>query len=620
MPRITTLVVLVTSLTTFLVLIGTGSGQSQLNYSREFVEKKWIDNAPISTQMNLSNYSLDVILDTEAHNLHGKMLFDYVNNEKVVLDTLYFHLYANASEEENKPGYTLINEVKTADKEQDILYTFGFQLLNVTLPQPIQPNDSISLWIDFETVITNNQSYRLNYFKDPEISHVISLCNFYPILAVFDEKDGWNLEPIYFVGDPFYSDLANYYINITLPSEYMVASSGQLIDQVTVVNQIRYSYQLLSARDFTFALCPDYIRETGSYGGTSIYVYYLPVDSGNWSGSAVDYAKYSLSLFTDLYGPYPYPTYSVASTFGDYGGMEWPGLVYIQSGYQYTEMVIVHETAHQWFYNIVGNDQIDEGFLDEMTVVYSSWYYYEERYDYKEFYPYYAVRAAEKNDPEEFPEGLVVNRSINEIIDTNLDEQYYWETAYRKGPVILHLLRTYIGDENFFNALGDYYTSNYFQIATFRDLIESFNKIVDINWFLPWFNEEFLPDVEILSAEVWRLNDNSGEYKFSLKLRQNGDSYPAKIPFQFNFRDGTKSLIWIWCNSTETTTFTKIFEKQPTSIEVDVTSGYLYTLQLLNMDSFPIENKFTETINFSFPLLFLMLIAFLMRRKRRKYP
>lgn len=620
MLRLFTLIVLITSFTTLLVLTGTGSVQSQLNHRQKNIDKKWTGDSLISTQMNLSNYSLNLVLDTEVHYLHGKLLFDYVNNEKVAIDTLYFHLYANASEEENKPGYTLINEVKTADKNQDILYTFGFQLLNVTLPRSILPNESFSLWIDFETAITNNQSYRLNYFYDSKISHVISLCNFYPILAVFDEKDGWNLEPIYFIGDPFYSDLANYFINITLSSEYKVASSGQLIDQTTIVNQIRYSYQLLNARDFTFALCPDYIKETSSFGNTSINVYYLPMDSGNWSGSAIDYAKYSLSLFTDLYGPYPYPTYSVASTFGNYGGMEWPGLVYIQSGYQYTEMTIVHETAHQWFYNVVGNDQIDEGFLDEMTVVYSSWYYYEERYDYKEFYPSYAMRAAEMNDPEEFPEGLVVNRSINEIIDTDLDEQYYWETAYRKGPAILHLLRTYIGDENFFKALRDYYNSNYFQIATFRDLIESFNKYVDINWFLPWFNEGFLPDVQILSAELWRQNDANGGYKFSLKLRQKGDSYPAKIPFQLNFRDGTKSIIWIWCNSTEITTYTKIFEIQPTTIEVDITSGYLYTLQLLNMDSIPIENKFTETTNFGFPVLFLILLAFLMRRKRRKYP
>ena len=75
-------------------------------------------------------------------------------------------------------------------------------------------------------------------------------------------------------------------------------------------------------------------------------------------------------------------SFSIATTFGFYGGMEWPGLVYIQSGYFWWETGIAHEIAHQWFYAVVGNDQIDEGFLDEGIVCYSHWYYFEERYSF----------------------------------------------------------------------------------------------------------------------------------------------------------------------------------------------------------------------------------------------
>ncbi|MHA2245715.1 MAG: M1 family metallopeptidase [Candidatus Hodarchaeales archaeon] len=581
-------------------------------------------NPLVSEQSALSNYSLDLLLNTETNYLHGNLSFDYLNKESIDIDTLFFHLYPNASENEDIPGFTFINDVKTADK-QDLAYEFGYQLLNVSLPQPIPPNDSFSLWIDFETAITSNQSYRLNYFddpEDPEISHVISLCNFYPILAVFDE-DGWNLEPLYFVGDPFYSDLANYYVNIAVLNNYKIASSGQLISQTSVSkSHVSYQYQLFSARDFAFALSPDYIVETGLFDNTAINIYFLPDNVGNWSNSALFYAKYALSLFSDLYGPYPYPTYAVASTYGFYGGMEWPGLVYIQSGYQYTEMSIAHETAHQWFYGVVGNDQIDEGFLDEGLVCYNHWYYFEHRYGYQGFFTDNVMRTAENNNPAMFPEGLIINRSINDIVKEDLDPAYYWEAAYHKAPAVFHLLRTYIGDEAFFNALQLYYTTSKFQMATFTDLTDCFNYYIDINWFLPWFNEGFLPEIQLLSAEVIQNNDTELGYKLILKLKQNSpSSYPAKIPLRINFKDSSSVIIWTWCNNSNIVTFQQNFDALPRTIEADPNSGYLYTLDLLTMKPLEIETKFDETTglkaDFFYPIVVLIVSTAVFKRKSR---
>lgn len=602
------------------ISIGEGDNQQKTLLENIMVEKKGI-NPLVSEQPAISNYSLDLLLNTESNYLYGNLTFDYINKDNIDIETLYFHLYPNASEYEDIPGFTLINDVKTANKQQDLTYEFGYQLLNVSLPQPIHPNDSFSIWIDFETAITNNQSYRLNYFD--ETSHVLSLCNFYPILAVYDEKDGWNLEPLYFIGDPFYSDLANYYVNLTVSNNYQIASSGQLISQTSVSkSHVCYHYQLLRARDFAFAICPDYIVETGLFDNTAVNIYYLPVDVGNWSNSALVHAKYALSLFSDLYGPYPYPTYAVASTYGFYGGMEWPGLVYIQSGYQYTETVIAHETAHQWFYGVVGNDQIDEGFLDEGLVCYNHWYYFEHRYDYQGFFTDHVMRTAENNSREFFPEGLIINRSINDIVKEDLDPMYYWEAAYHKAPAVFHLLRTYIGDDTFFNALQRYYTAFKFQMATFIDLIDCFNYYTDINWFLPWFNEGFLPEIQFLSAEVIQNNDAEMGYKLVLELKQIGQSsYPAKIPFRINFKDSSSTIIWIWCNNSKTVTFKQNFDAIPRTIEADLNSGYLYTLALLTMEPLEIETKFDETTgleaNFFYTVLVLAIAPVVYKRKNR---
>jgi hypothetical protein len=618
------LMIIVCGYSTTTIVMNSDFGSSVSNLDILNNQKMILDNHDISEASDqFSNYTLDLYLDTEHHYLSGNMIFDYINTENIPIDILYFHLYPNASEYEEIPGYMLINTIKTADKQQSITYDFGYQLLNVTLPKSVQPDETFSLWIEFETAITDNQSYRLTYADDPIKGHVIALCNFYPILAVYDEKDEWNLEPLYDVGDPFYSDLANYYVNLTIHNEYKVASSGQLVSQTAKNSLIEYEYQLLKARDFAFAISPDYTVKTGTYGNTKIYVYYVSYDFLNWTNS-VEQTKYSLELFTELFGPYPYPTISVAATHGDYSGMEWPGLVYIKIGNSYVETGIAHEVAHQWFYAVVGIDQIDEGFLDEGIVCYCHWYYFEERYNYYQaFSRDHLWRTAEKNNRTRFPEGLVINRSINDIISAGLDPYYYWEVAYHKAPSVYHLLRTYIGDENFFNSLQRFYTLFSFQTATFNDLIDCFNYYTDIEWFLPWFNEGFLPEINIKSVEREVAND---DYELFLTIQQTGSSsYKTKIPFLISFSSGSDSLIWVWCNNSDPVTIQQIFDKKPVTIEADPTSGYLYTLDFLTMEPISIQDlsstdQSTTTRasdGFLFPLVLSVLLLSVIIGKKR---
>ena len=68
--------------------------------------------------------------------------------------------------------------------------------------------------------------------------------------------------------------------------------------------------------------------------------------------------------------------------------MEYPHLVQIDETfyrtwelYPYLEMITVHETAHQWFYGLVGNDEVDEPWLDEALTEYMTMRYYGYRYD-----------------------------------------------------------------------------------------------------------------------------------------------------------------------------------------------------------------------------------------------
>ncbi len=135
------------------------------NYQSELIIGRIVES--MASPEVFTNYILDLVLDSSNHYLNGTLIVDYVNSENINIDMLYFHLHPNASVNEDIPGYLLINSVKTKDQLQDLDFAFGNQLLNLTLPQPVLPDETFSLWIEFETAITNNDSYRLNYNDDP---------------------------------------------------------------------------------------------------------------------------------------------------------------------------------------------------------------------------------------------------------------------------------------------------------------------------------------------------------------------------------------------------------------------------------------------------------------------
>ncbi len=84
-------------------------------------------------------------------------------------------------------------------------------------------------------------------------------------------------------------------------------------------------------------------------------------------------------------GAYPFSELDVVATPTSAGGIEYPGLVVIaDSLYKedttFREVVVAHEVAHQWWYSLVGNDQIDEPWLDEAFAQFTTALYYRDRY------------------------------------------------------------------------------------------------------------------------------------------------------------------------------------------------------------------------------------------------
>lgn len=461
-----------------------------------------IDTSMVTKDRDINEYIIRAELDPSHRKLSAYEEVSYVNNENVSLDKIYFHLYPNAFRKKDtapfifsdfssaypqgfSPGYTDIKNISVDNKKISFnLISVDNTILEVILPHTLMPGDKINFLIYFDIKIPP-ASERFGV-----LDNIFNLGNWYPIAAVYDTT-GWNLDPYYPVGDPFYSDVSNYNVRITVPEEYIIASTGNLKSEKITGNKKTYEFQESSVRDFALCISDKFVLEEKLVDGILLKCYFIK-DKNNF---AINAAEKSIKSFNRLFGKYPNETYSVVETNFP-SGMEYPGIVFIGSKYykekslvSYLEAIIVHETAHQWWYGAVGNDQIDESWLDESLATYSEVIYYFYNYDSakgKNYYQNYILDNYEKNQ---------IRGNIDKSILKPLSEFNNWNDygplVYNKGAMMIHSIRNQLGDEVFFKFLRNYYSNYKFKNASTSDFIDVLENTTNKQWdefFNKWLN------------------------------------------------------------------------------------------------------------------------------------
>ena len=125
-------------------------------------------------------------------------------------------------------------------------------------------------------------------------------------------------------------------------------------------------------RDFNIAASPGYRTKRGRSrdGRVRIVVHTRTIDANRLLGLA----RAELARFQKFTGvPYPYPIYRIAESGGGLA-MESPAMAWIPGFRSVADQafLVSHETAHMWFYAIVGNDQLTDSFADEALAEYLS--------------------------------------------------------------------------------------------------------------------------------------------------------------------------------------------------------------------------------------------------------
>lgn len=508
----------------------------------DYVAKELHEDQIFREENDFTNLSLSVKLDEALSVIEGDLTVVYVNNDPIAIDSIPFHLYPFGMQHENRQGEIIIFNVTATDFPSiNLLYDVlpDQQLMWVNLNSPLDANQSVSFRIAFNTTLPDGQDRANSYGFDSNQSRVYTCTAFYPIPCVYDEYDGWNIDEYLLVGDPFYFDMAYYDLVIEVPNNLIIVATGELLTSTNVGTSTIYHYNPhYPVREVVFSASRYFLIESEIINGVNVSCYYLPHSSSLWANKALDAAVNSLILFNDSFGAYPYSTFNVVEAYGFYGGMEYPCQVQISESivvqhpdnYEfYQEMVIAHETAHQWWCQLIGNDQIDWGHLDEGLTCWSTDYYFDYyNPDWLYFENYWALDIVrtyynDNNQPNK------INQSIYDFLGTNMSYRY---TAYTKSPLIMQKLRLTIGHDNFMAGLRHFFEKYKFKLARFPDLQKSFEIVTgqSLDWyFLPWFDNPYLPSyyyrnmnydpiTRTITVTIGDLNEDKNEYPYSQQL------------------------------------------------------------------------------------------------------
>jgi len=436
-------------------------------------------------------YRIRVSVDTSAAppRLYVTQDTHYTNRTQVPLDSIYYRLFPN------KPslGSALsFSETTVGGSMAELEFAAEGTAVEVSLPSPLQPGNSADVHMVYEVIMpeANVPGYGTFNYQDG----VLLLSNFYAMVAVYEEA-GWNLSLAPDYGDPTYAETSFFAVEITAPQGMQVIASGSTTG-TTDNEDGTCTWTCLSGpmRDFMVVIGDTFESSSSAVGYIRLRSYYLP-EHKEAGQEILNYARNCLRAYQQSFGAYPFAELDVVEAPIFAGGMEYPGLImvadnqYAQRG-EYFEFVCAHEVAHQWWYSMVGNDQVNVPWLDESLTNFSTVYYYEHTYDRHRadlvFDSFVASRYQRAKDAGR-------DDVVHQPVEGFAPEDYY-PIIYGKGAMFFYELREELGDAVFLEILRAYLKDRKYKLSTPDDLLRIAEQVSGQDLYE--FYEEW-----ILSAE-----------------------------------------------------------------------------------------------------------------------
>jgi hypothetical protein len=428
---------------------------------------------PVS-ELTRTHYTLAAFLDYDRHHITVFETLSYVNTTGAPLEQIMLVI-----EPEYRTSDFQLNSLKWQDGADVDRYTLEDGLLQVDLDRNLDSWEVLELEMAFEYTLPD-QPGSLGYSQ-----RQANLADWYAMAPPYSPGQGWMVFEPGDVGEHITYDMADYDVEIRpmgkVDNVVMAASAP-----ARKVGNI-YCYHRDNARNFSFSASPQYQLVYDAYGSTTILGYVFPehIQAGT---RAVSYVRESLEVFSELFGTNDMPSMTlVEAEFPD--GLEYDALFFLSQSYFANDnesaqnglcFLSVHETAHQWWYRSVANNQAMQPWLDEALSTYSEMLFYEQRY------PQLVAWWWDYRIIDYGPQGWV----DSSIYDFNEDRPYI-NAVYLRGARFLDELRARMGMSAFQQFLQDYAAQNA-------------NQITDEEIFFQLLSEHYPVDISDLTEQFFK--------------------------------------------------------------------------------------------------------------------
>jgi len=421
-------------------------------------------------------YQLITTFDYDRHFVSVDETITYPNQTGTRLESLTLAIAANLW-----PNCFHLLSITVDDIPVPDFVLNGHQL-DIPLPTPLEPasspkGDSVTeINLQFSLTLPyldQAHSYRARIFGYGDLQ--TNLTNWYPFVVPFIDSE-WVIREPWSHGEYLVYPLADFIVDLKFANPEntpIVAASG-----APEPNGEFTRYTLTASRAFALSASRDFEVMSVKVGDVKVSSYYFPIYKRASEGALIASSQ-AIEVFSKRFGPYPHKTLSlVVADFMD--SMEYSAL-YFNSRYFYDQFdgtaknyltfVAAHETAHQWWFEQVANDQALEPWLDESLCTYSEVIFYETKYpDLVPWWWSYRINFFE-------PSGY-----IDIPVYQGQNDDNYKHIVYFNGARFLQDLRELIGDEAFYAFLRDYFLQNRGKITTADDFFTALDAHTDVDY------------------------------------------------------------------------------------------------------------------------------------------
>lgn len=528
-----------------------------------------------------ADYKMNLTLDDAKQTIRGEEIITYTNNSPDVLEYLWLQLDQNIFKPDSDSKLIAVEKMEDFQSIKDVerkLMTFegGFNIemvatvngekmhyaINKTMmridpAKPLGPKQSISFKIKWWYNINDRMKFggRSGYeYFEKDNNYLYTIAQFFPRMCVYNDVEGWQNKQFLGKGE-FTLPFGDYEVSITVPSDHIVAGTGELQNgasvmtaeqkqrmekakssdtPVLIVTQAEaesaeknkasgtktWTFKAKNVRDFAFATSRKFMwdaQNTVVKGKNILCMSFYPKE-GNplWERYSTKLVAHTIQTYSKYTIDYPYPV--AISVHSNQIGMEYP-MICFNGGRPnedgtYSEQtkygmwgVIIHEVGHNFFPMIINSDERQWSWMDEglnTFVQYLTEQEWERGYPSRRG-PAYMITDYMRGD----------QKFISPIMTNSESIWQFGNNAYGKPATALNILReTVMGRELFDFAFKTYCERWKFKHPTPADLFRTMEDAsgVDLDWFWRgWFYSTESVDVSLDYVKHFELNSNNPE-------------------------------------------------------------------------------------------------------------